>query len=252
MIGGLIQHENVRIGVGDHGERHTRLLSSAERLHGPVRHVCASIIHSTSTFSDTEACQLAAQLRDFRAGVVVLHDLEGRLGEVQLIEMMLGEHGAAKLVVASDATLQRDQIAEQKLFLTRQKRRNLDQGGFTDSVGTQDTNARLEVDAEVDISEENTVLRVTKSDPAAGIEPEGDVDGLENGQLKRRGLHVNTRQHADVDKLEAKHRVFADHRNGVHFLLQLFHHLQLALHLPVHKTIRRRKTGRDSRSRGIG
>ena len=193
MIGGLIQHENVRVGVGDHGERHTRLLSSAERLHGPVRHVCASIIHSTSTFSDTEACQLAAQLRDFRAGVVVLHDLEGRLGEVQLIEMMLGEHGAAKLVVASDATFQRDQIAEQKLFLTRQKRRNLDQGGFTDSVGTQDTNARLEVDAEVDISEENTVLRVTKSDPAAGIEPEGDVDGLENGQLKRRRLHVNTR-----------------------------------------------------------
>ena len=157
--------------------------------------------------------------------------------------MMLSEHGAAKLVVASDAALQRNQIAEQKLFLTRQERRNLDQGGFTDSVGTQNTDARLEVDAKIDISEENAVLRVTKSDPAAGIEPEGDVDGLENGQLKRRRLHVNTQQHADIGKLEAKHRVFADHRNGVHFLLQFLHHLQLALHLSAHKTTRRRRNG---------
>ena len=168
MVGGLIQHQNVRPRVRDHGEGHARLLASTQRLHRPLRHVCASIHRIASTLRYAEASELAAQLRNLLRGVVVLHDLQRRLCEIELIEMMLGEHRAAQLVVADHLALQRNQVAQQQLLLKKGKRGNLDQCGFTNTVGTENTNTGLEVDSEVDVAEENAVGSVPEKSHRAG------------------------------------------------------------------------------------
>ena len=82
--------------------------------------------------------------------------------------MMLGEHRAAQLVVADHLALQRHQVAQQQLLLKKGKRGNLDQCGFTNTVGTENTNAGLEVDSEVDVAEENAVGSVPEKSHRAG------------------------------------------------------------------------------------
>lgn len=66
---------------------------------------------NTTTFGDAKASQLAADLLLVVFGVQIAHQLEGRLGEVQLVHVMLRENAAAELVVANDLSFERDQIA---------------------------------------------------------------------------------------------------------------------------------------------
>lgn len=113
MIRGLIEHQNVRICVCDHRERHARLLPPAQRLNPPPRHLYASPFSlSPRTLRHAEPRQLRPDFLLVVLRIEVLHQLIGRFVEVQLIHVVLREHAAPQLVVPNHLPLQRNQIAQ--------------------------------------------------------------------------------------------------------------------------------------------
>lgn len=68
--------------------------------------------------------------------------------------MVLREHSAAQLVVPDDLAFNRNQLSKEEFQQSR----------LSDSIGAQNADSRLQVDAEVDLSEEDAVRRITESD----------------------------------------------------------------------------------------
>lgn len=76
-----------------------------------------------STLGDPESRELRSDLLLVVLRVVVFHQLEGRFVEVQLVHVVLREHAAAQLVVPDHLSLERDQIAQEKLWVRRRRER---------------------------------------------------------------------------------------------------------------------------------
>ena len=114
----------------------------------------------------------------------------------------------------------------------KRERRNLDHRRFSDSVGTQNSDSRFQVDSEVHFAEQNAIRRVPSLHFSPFPLPERHIVGLQNGHLQRRRLRLIALSRPHVHELEAQHRVLRRRGDRVQLLLQLLHHLQLALHLP--------------------
>lgn len=65
-----------------------------------------------------------------------------------------------------------------------------DHGGFSDAVGTQNSDPRVEIDPEIDLAEQNSIGRVSTRHGFHVSPPERDVVGLEDGHLQRKRLFL--------------------------------------------------------------
>lgn len=78
----------------------------------PYLHLITYVIH---TFSYSESSQLRSQLLLLILWIMILHNLKGRLREVQLIQVMLRENRASQFVISNDLAVNRNQITNQQL-----------------------------------------------------------------------------------------------------------------------------------------
>ena len=122
------------------GKGDTRLLTSRER---------ANLLNTRET-SDSKLTQMVPVILLDLARELVLHELDGRHGRVELIDMMLGKVGdtAARVVIG---------VSSKWLQRTGQE---LDQGRFTRSVGPDDGDTLVELHVDIDILEDDLVARV--------------------------------------------------------------------------------------------
>jgi hypothetical protein len=142
----------------ENSESDTRLLTSRQ----------GSNLLNTRQTSDSESTQVASVVLFDLTRELVLQELHGRHGAVQLIDMMLGEiSDTTSSIVVGTTRIGLNGTGEQ-----------LDEGRFTSSVRTDDGDTRVELDIDIDIFENNLGRGVTESSLVQLEQGRRDLFGL--------------------------------------------------------------------------
>lgn len=138
MVSGLIEQQDVGLLPSDNGEGDAGLLTTGEEVHRSEGHVAA----------DTEATEVSPELVRVHVCVLLHHLLHCGESQIERVHVMLGENSHTEPVV-------QEAVAVLQLKLSD---KSLDQGGLASTVRSDQGDSRIEVNVDVDFSEDGIAL----------------------------------------------------------------------------------------------
>jgi hypothetical protein len=138
----LVEDQDVRVLQTETGESDTRFLTSGKQAH----------LLQTCHAGDAEGSEVATVLFVVLAWVVDGHEADGAVVHVEGVDVVLGEEADAQTWVLRDQTGCGSELANEEL----------ESGCLASSVGSDDTNTRVELHGKVDVAQKRLVWGVTK------------------------------------------------------------------------------------------
>ena len=132
MIGRFVENENVRVGETKTGERNAGFLAAGQEGH----------FLQAGSAGDAKGAEMTAVFFVRLAVVVFRHEGYGRGVHVKSVDVVLGKETDAQARVLADKTFCWGELADEEF----------EDGGFAGAVGTDDADAGVELDVEVDVS----------------------------------------------------------------------------------------------------
>jgi len=144
MVRRFVKNENVWVLEREKGKGNTRLLTSGEETH----------LLDTGCTGDTEGTEMATIFFFGTTGHLFRAESDGGVIKVQTVNVMLGEETDTETGVLGDGSAGGCEGSDEEL----------EDGSFTGSVGSDNTDTGIELDVEIDVGNDGVARSVGKAD----------------------------------------------------------------------------------------
>ncbi|KAI6748571.1 hypothetical protein HG530_015344 [Fusarium avenaceum] len=143
MVRRFVKNQDVGICKSQASKGDTRLLTSRQQSH----------LLQTGCSGNTEGTKSATVLLICSSGVVLGHETDSAIGEVKGIDVVLSKESNSEARMLRDQTRGWVQFANEKL----------ENSCLTSTVGSNNSDSRIQLNIQVNVAEQDVVLVVTKS-----------------------------------------------------------------------------------------